>query len=393
MSEALLTGYFEAIIDPKDLLYPWRKRSWDSFQALGLPTKKSEAFQYVPLKGLDFPPLAFVKEGEGKKVKKGSLSFLDGFFLGADLPPSLICLPLQEAMRTYGVFLQNRLTKTLKEEKDPFALLNGAVQGKGVFLYVPPKVEVKEPLYLEQILESADLASPRIQIYLGKGSKLTLIQKYEGSGFCNVVVDAALDQNAELFFFEGPSHPKTRLFSAFRASVKKDARVRYFSHAKGAELSRYSLKAELLEENGEVLFQGLSELKGALQNHIHASVHHLSPNTTSRQHFKSVLKESSSFSFEGKIFVDPLAQKTRAYQLNNNLLLSKEAKAHAKPNLEIFADDVKASHGATFGSLDQEALFYLRSRGLEEKEAKQWLIEGFCRDLLDTLPPSFLGER
>jgi Fe-S cluster assembly protein SufD len=143
------------------------------------------------------------------------------------------------------------------------------------------------------------------------------------------------------------------------------------------------LQATLLEEGSEVHFKGLDNLSGNLEAHTHILIEHKAPHCISRQHFKKALREQSLSSFEGKIYVHPEAQKTEAYQLNQNLILSDGAKANAKPNLEIFADDVKASHGATFSQMNEEEIFYFRARGLSLKEAKSLLFEGFCRELVD----------
>ena len=143
------------------------------------------------------------------------------------------------------------------------------------------------------------------------------------------------------------------------------------------------MKVHLAEENSEAQLYGLARLHGETESHIHATVEHIAPHTRSRQHFKSVLQDRSRVSFEGKIRVLPAAQKTEAYQLNNTLILSDAASANAKPNLEIFADDVKASHGATVGQLDQEQIFYFRSRGLGLEQSKALLIHGFCKEILD----------
>jgi Fe-S cluster assembly protein SufD len=171
----------------------------------------------------------------------------------------------------------------------------------------------------------------------------------------------------------------------FRSVLKRDARLELFHATSGAKNVRFSASAELLEENSSFLFRSLGMLHGNRQAHVHALADHAAPHCTSRQHVKMVLNGPSKSSFEGKIYVRPPAQKTEAYQLNNNLLLSESALASAKPNLEIFADDVKASHGATFSQLSPEELFYLRSRGLPLAEAKSLLLQAFCREIIDRL--------
>ena len=169
--------------------------------------------------------------------------------------------------------------------------------------------------------------------------------------------------------------------------MKRDSRLHFLSVSRGAKLARTSIKVQLLEENCEALLQGLNVLDLDLQKHTHVLVEHVAPCCRSRQHFKGILRGKSRSSFEGKILVRPEAQKTEAYQLNNTLLLSDEAMGFAKPNLEIFADDVKASHGATVCQLNEEELFYCRSRGIPLPLAQETLAAGFCNEILNAAPP------
>lgn len=390
----LLEQYFQALSDPKDLLQSWRKKAWDRFQELGLPRPKQEAFQYVPLHLLVFPKIA-LRPGKVqiRSAYPDRILFVDGFFQDALLPAPLVCKPLDAAMRTYGIFLQNRFTRSLKEETDPFSALNGALHGSGAFLYVPPGIRIEQPIEIHHLFSSAQMALPNLQIFLGKGASLNLIQRSsheDHSTFGNVRIDASLDEGASLFFGEKQQYPEPSIhFQTFRCTLKRDSRLHYLSLSSGAKLARSSIKVQLLEENSSALLQGLWRLDRQLQSHTHILVEHAAPHCQSRQHFKGVLKDRSRSSFEGKITVRPAAQKTQAYQLNNNLLLSDDASANAKPNLEIFADDVKASHGATIAQLQEEELFYLRSRGLKLDEAKEILTEGFCDELLQAAPGFF----
>jgi Fe-S cluster assembly protein SufD len=161
--------------------------------------------------------------------------------------------------------------------------------------------------------------------------------------------------------------------------------LKHLSVTQGPRLTRHSLRAVLNGENSDALLQGLWHLKGLSQAHTHVEVEHAAPSARSLQKFKGILNDHSQSSFEGKIFVRPIAQKTEAYQLNNNLLLGDHSIAYAKPNLEIFADDVKASHGATMAQLDEEQLFYLKSRGITETDAKALLIDGFRHEMIDQI--------
>jgi len=375
---------FEGIASSKEV-FPWRKRSWDRFLEKGIPKRGQEEFQYVNLGHLPNPTKGALKE---LPIPSHTLLFVDGFFQGANLPTPLVSLKTSAAMLVYGIFLQNRLKSTLDEETDPFALMNGALHGEGAFLYVPPNTTLEKPIEIHHHFTTSEMSSPRIQVFLGRGASIKIVERMVGEGFfSNHYADISLDSGASLFWgASGPKSPQAQHFSAIRTLLKKESRFHFLTVTKGMKLSRNSLKVQLLEEGGEALLQGLSCLDQDLESHSHVTVEHKAPHTQSRQHFKTVLKEKSKSSFEGKIKVHSVAQKTEAYQLNNHLLLSDEAEAHAKPNLEISADDVKASHGATVSQLKEEELFYFRSRGISLPEAKEALVQGFCDEILEQVP-------
>lgn len=149
----------------------------------------------------------------------------------------------------------------------------------------------------------------------------------------------------------------------------------------------------LLGEGGEASLNGVWALKGHNQHHVHVLMEHHETYCTSMQKFKGVVQEQARSSFEGKIYVERKAQKTEAYQMNNNLILGKEASANCKPNLEIFADDVKASHGATIGQMDEEHLFYCKARGIPPHQAHALLVRGFVQEILDLFEEGALREK
>lgn len=385
-----LESHFESVFDPKESLQTWRKKSWDRLSELGLPRQTQEAFQYLPLKNLEIPQPALPPQSEETAGSSPlSLIFKDGFFQTAYLPQPLVCLKLDTALLVYGVFLQNRFNRSLKEETDSFAAMNGVFQGKGAFLYVPPETKLEQPIEIHHYFTTKEMSSPRIQIFLGKNASVQIVQRRHAAGsfFSNAYIDASLDAGATLFFgdLEKPS-PDSISFQSFRSTLKQNSRLHYLSVSHGAKLSRSSIKVQLLEPQAEARLQGLSQLDANAQNHTHVLVEHTAPNCRSRQHFKGILRGKSRSSFEGKILVRPEAQKTEAYQLNNTLLLSDDCIGFAKPNLEIFADDVKASHGATVTQLNAEELFYFRSRGLPLALAEEILAAGFCNEILNDLP-------
>ncbi len=385
---------------PGDLMDPWRKKSWQRCEALGIPPLKSEGFQYVPLAKWysrsyapaqlsDFAPEPF------PECASSYLVFANGVFQPhlSQIPSPLVALPLPSAMKSYGLFLQNRLQRSLKEEKDFFALLNGACHGGGLFLYTPPQTTLSSPLQIIHLSTPNSLSLPRIQLVMGKEANLSIIHTSPNDD-SHAFIDCVLDESARCSFYDlslpSPSSWQTQ---AFRALLKRDSFLQTFHITTGADTVRTSLKIELAEENSEALVQNLSLLSHASESHFYSLVEHQAPHCRSRQHIKSILQDQSRSSFEGKIFVRPIAQKTEAYQTSQTLLLSNEATSYSKPNLEIFADDVKASHGATISQPSAEALFYLRSRGLSHSQARSLLVQGFCQELLQSIPYAFVHEK
>lgn len=161
----------------------------------------------------------------------------------------------------------------------------------------------------------------------------------------------------------------------------------------GGRVSRINAYVYLKEKESKTQLKGLLNLSGKASSHCHLTVEHQAPDTSSLQHFKGILNDFSRSSFEGKIKVNSEAQRTRAYQLNNNLLLGSGAIANSKPNLEIFADDVKASHGATVSQLSEDQLFYLETRGLSPIEAKERLLNAYAQEIIQEIPYRFLIEQ
>jgi len=342
----------------------WKKKAWDALEKIGLPTKKWDPFKYVSLSALC------------------SSSFLP-IFKTFPKQEGMISLTFEEAMRSYGALLQKSFAENLVEEKNPFALLNSALSKEGQFLYIPPGKNME--LSWDFIL-SEGLRVPKVEIFVGKGATLKIAMKCQGEGtyFYNPYFQLTLDEGAHAAIDEHLEHsPKAFAMHTVRARVKKDATLKFFTFSKGAQCERHDIQATLSGENSEVDLKGLSLPSGKDEIHHFITVKHCAERARSNQHYKTALMDYGRSSFEGKIFVEKEAQKTEAYQLNNNLLLSPKAKAMSKPNLEIYADDVKASHGATATQPKKEELFYLQTRGLTLEEAKWQLARGFCNELMD----------
>jgi Fe-S cluster assembly protein SufD len=175
-------------------------------------------------------------------------------------------------------------------------------------------------------------------------------------------------------------------FTNVRATLRKESSYKLLTYTRGSKSVRQDYQFSLLGEGALVELKGLAELSGQRQAHTSVLVDHQAPHTRSQQLYKQILTDAAQGSFMGKILVQPLAQQTQAYQLNKNLILSPRAQSFSKPNLEIFADDVKASHGATVSQLDEAQLFYLKTRGLSDDEARALLISGFSKEIISQIP-------
>lgn len=391
-----------------DPLKGMREKAWDHFLELGLPEKKQEAFQYVPLRQIYEKSFRLSSENSLTQNQIAQfiypecchthLVFANGYFRPelsdtTGLPKQVVVLPLLEAIRSYGTFLQNRWSRDFREETDAFAILNLALHPQGVFVYIPPKVVVKQPIQCLYLGEQSSLASlPRVQIFAASQSEVSWISSAKALGWINEVVDITLEDGAQFQYAGVANREGGWLTSALRATLKRSSCFKSWSVVSGGNFSRHSSRVVLGGENSEAFLQGVWMLEENHQAHTHIVVDHQAPSCHSLQKFKGVLGGISQSSFEGKILVRQVAQKTEAYQLNNNLILGDYAIAYTKPNLEIFADDVKASHGATVTQIDDELLFYLKSRGLSSSSGKQLLMQGFCRDVIDQIPFNGIRE-
>ncbi len=373
-----------------------REKAWDHFLELGLPDQSIDAFKYVPLKRLYEMKLVMTPLEISEKTieahilpecRQSYLVFANGRFVPhlSKIPAKMVVLPLHEALKNYGPFLQGRLSKGIKEETDPFAVLNFALQEGGIFCYLPPKLQLDAPLQLIYYSEGEHTYSPaRVNVFCSPDSKISMAGTAIGDAVHHISLDVAVEDRAEFSYLQ--TSDASLMLTDFKATQKSRSILKHMSLHSSGRLTRNRLNVTLMGEQASALLQGLWNLSENHQCHTHVRVEHQAPSCHSLQKFKGVLKMQSQSSFEGKIYVHPEAQKTEAYQINKNLLLSESAIANAKPNLEVFADDVKASHGATMAQVDEEQLFYLQSRGLSQETARGLLIRGFIQEMVDQIP-------
>lgn len=399
-----------------DSLQKLRVKAWEHFLGLGLPTRKDDVYRYVKLRSFfsanyesSAPTEVTAKVIESHILPECSQSvavFVNGHFSPSlsrlkALPKRVAVMPLADGMGTFGSFLSSQWVKNLKDEKDPFATINAALHRDGLFLYFPPKTIFEQPIQLLNVVDTGNvpmLLMPRIQVFAGAQSELSLVSTQalvSGDKYaCNMLADFSVEEDARLDYTQATHNLGDAIwyFDAVRAVVKRNSRFKTINATKGSATVRSDYRVALAGENSEVSLNGVCVLSEKNESHAHVLVDHQAPHCRSMQLFKCALLDMSHSAFEGKILVRQAAQKTEAFQLNNNLLLSDRANAESKPNLEIFADDVKASHGSTVGQLDSEQIFYMKTRGFSTKAAENLLMYGFCQEVIDMIPISSLQD-
>lgn len=229
---------------------------------------------------------------------------------------------------------------------------------------------------------------PRLKVVLEEGASLTLIERHEGQGayWKNMVSEIEIGNNAILRHIRLQNDaPEAVQTGMVHISLGRDALYEGFSLNIGARLARHQIHAEIMGPNAECVFNGVNLLNGAQHGDTTILIEHRAPHGRSSQFYRSLLDDQARGVFQGKVYVYKEAQKTDAYQLSNALLLSQGAEMDTKPELEIYADDVKCSHGATTGQMDEGPLFYLRSRGLDEASARMLLVQAFVNEAVDKI--------
>ena len=327
-----------------DALERMRQRAWQLYVNLGLPSRRSEAFRTIKLRQLFARPYQLssaltleheqIAEWIQPECRESCLVFVNGSFIPhlsrrEAIPSGVVTSSLQEAAQTFGAFLNNQWAKSFKEEADPFAALNGALHQSGLFLYIPPKCHIQVPIQILHIIDGnveLSMHIPRIQIMVGAHAEASfLAAKHTRGGsasFVNQVAELSLEDGAQVTYTQMlcDEHPQGWHFDALRAYLKRDSKLKTICVTEGSATVRTDYRISLMGENAEALLNGVWMLADKREAHCHIFIDHQSPNCRSYQLFKGVLNDFSRSSFEGKIMVRQDAQKTEAFQLNNNLI-------------------------------------------------------------------------
>jgi len=384
-----------------------RNRALQSFRQLGFPTTKHEDWKYtnvLPLVKNGFEPLPAPAEIKGElhldtigRMKANRLVFVDGWFHEnySEIIDDKEHLVISTMMRQSGndSILENFLGKQSKLRQDGFTTWNTAFFQDGAFIIIPDNVTLQHPVLLYHISTGAargKVSAPRNLVIAGRNSQSSLIVCYqnltEEKAVTNTVTEIFVKENARLDYVKIQSRTNgyAHIGNVF-VTQQGDSRFNAWTVTFGGDLIRNNLNVTLDGENCETLLYGLYVLSGNDHVDNHITVDHARPRCHSNQLYKGILNGSASGVFCGRILVRKDAQKTNAFQANRNILLSGQATVNSKPQLEIFADDVKCTHGATTGQMDEEAVFYMRSRGIDEKHAKNILHHAFAWEIIEKI--------
>jgi Fe-S cluster assembly protein SufD len=392
---------------------PWLKKlredAFARFCETGFPTTHDEDWRFTNVAAIARAPLKLAtgtsvseSELEPWRLDKAAaqLIFVDGRFVRelsrfAKLPAGVTVSSLKEEIAADSKQLEAHLGRYLNQERDPFCTLNTAFAEDGAFVHFARSSSLEAPihvLFVSTKAETPRMVHPRNLLIFEQESQATVIEEYVSLGggtvLCNSATELIAGENATVsHYMLEREHGEAFNISTLRMQQERSSNVSSHSLLLGGSLVRNNIHPVLAGEGGECLINGLFVGDGLqhLDNYMH--VEHAAPHCASRQFYNGILDGKSHGVFHGRIVVHKDAQKTDAKQTNRNLLLSDDAQIDTKPQLEIYADDVKCTHGATIGQIEENALFYLRSRAIDEVSARRMLLMAFASECLDRMKP------
>lgn len=408
---ALLLDAFNTLAQQREepeIVSRARQRAMDQFAAHGFPTRKHEEWKYTNI-------AKYLKEGFAARTSPATedltiadldwaaipamdvnrLVFVNGCFHPEESfikDKALSFTPINEAIAKENPALLQAIDSVVNAEKDPFIWLNEALFSDGTVIEVPDNTELQYPIYLIHIEKAGSepkLDCIRNVVHVGKHAKVQIVHNYlNGSGqqanLTNHLTQVLVEENSIVEWYNLQYHLDNALhLSNFEATIARNARFANYVFTTSGALVRNTSNMRLLGEGADAHMYGLYQFTGNEHVDNRTLVDHAVPHCTSDELYKGIMAGTATAVFNGKIIVRPDAQKTNAFQHNPNIILSDDAAVYSKPQLEIFADDVKCSHGATSGQLDEEALFYLQQRGLNLEDARGLLVYAFANEVIE----------
>lgn len=408
---------FEEKIDVTAELHDIRTSAIKNFENKGFPTKKEEAWKYTSLNSVlknDFS--VFPKQEnaiEFKDVKKFflheidtyKLVFIDGkfsSFMSSTTHEGIdVCLLSSVLTKPKYKMILDTYFNQIASKDESLTTLNTAFAQEGAFINIPKSKVADKPIEIIHFstgIESALMVQPRNLIIVGENAHVQIIERHQSLNsnpvLTNSVTEIFAQKRAIVDYYKIQNDEQTaNLIDNTYISQKQESRVAVHTFSFGGNITRNNLNFYHFGERIDSTLKGITIIGDKQHVDHYTLVNHATPNCESHQNYKTILGGSSTGVFNGKIFVEKEAQKTDAFQQNNNILLSDKAAINAKPQLEIFADDVKCSHGCTIGQLDESAMFYMQQRGIPQKEAKALLLYAFSNEVIESIKIPELKQR
>lgn len=411
LKDKLLASFmaFEEKIDTHSELHEVRSNAIKNFENKGFPTKKVEAWKYTSLNAIlknDFS--VFPKKDnaiEFKDVKKYFLHeidtykvvFIDGIFssfLSSTTHEGLdVCLMSSALTKPkYKMVIDNYFNQIASKEES-LTSLNTAFSLEGAYINIPKSKVVEKPIeiiYFSTGNEAALMVQPRNLVIVGENAHVQIVERHQSLNsnpvLTNSVTEVFAQKRAIVDYYKVQNDVQTaNLIDNTYIAQKQESRVAVHTFSFGGNITRNNLNFYHQGERIDSTLKGITIIGDKQHVDHYTLVQHATPNCESHQNYKTILHDNSTGVFNGKIFVEKEAQKTDAFQQNNNILIGDKATINAKPQLEIFADDVKCSHGCTIGQLDESAMFYMQQRGIPKKEAKALLMYAFTSEVTNSI--------
>ena len=418
LKEKIVSSYvaFEDGVNMNSDVHEIRSKAFQNFEKLGFPSKKIEAWKYTSLNAVLredyclFPnkrktvTLPQVKDYFIHDIDTYKVVFVDGkysSFLSETTHDNFdVCLMSSAlAKPKYKPIIENYFNKVAKQ--DHLTSLNTAFVKEGAYIHIPRNTEVEKPIQIINFTtgtEDAIMTQPRNLIVVEQNAHVQIIERHQSltqnAALTNVVTEIFADRYATVDYYKIQNdHTSASLVDNTFIEQQSESTVAVHTFSFGGKVTRNNLNFYQMGEHINSTLKGITIIEGKQHVDHHTLVHHTAPNCESHQDYKGIFNERAVGVFNGKVVVEKDAQKTNAYQQNNNVLVSDRSTINAKPQLEIFADDVKCSHGCTIGQLDEHALFYMQQRGIPKKEARALLMYAFANTVLGSVKIPEVKER
>jgi len=419
LKEKLISSFmaFEERVDVDADLHDVRTEAFKNFEEKGFPTKKDEAWKYTSLNAILKNDFSVFPKNENtvqySDVKKYYLHeidtykvvFVDGVFssfLSSTTHDGLdVCLMSSALTKPKYKMVIDEYFNKIANKEESLTSLNTAFAYEGAYINIPRNKVADKPIEIINFStgsESALLVQPRNLIIVGENAHVQIIERHqslnENPVLTNSVTEIFAQKRAIVDYYKIQNdNLEASLIDNTYIAQKEQSHASVHTFSFGGNLTRNNLNFYHQGEHIDSTLKGITIIEGKQHVDHYTLVQHATPNCESHQNYKTILDDKSTGVFNGKIYVEKEAQKTNAFQQNNNILLSDKASVNAKPQLEIFADDVKCSHGCTIGQLDEKAMFYMQSRGIPEKEAKALLMYAFTNEVIESIKIPVLKAR